>query len=634
MAGGVIECFKTIIYCCRFLQRQAFWGRRILLSTSHLLNSPLLSPSTRQTFSESDRFLAGGGDLGLVISPDGAFAYVSESAESSVVKYNLSTGKPVAIFATPAHAGSIVLSPDGTTLYALAGSINFFLCAFNTSTGAQTGSVQLSTDATQVVVSPDCKALYLASSGAILHFDALTLRSMGRIPTNDLFPGLAFGPSSTTLYVLLTGNLYGISFVDTASDTVTGTIPLQNWVYAMAVSPDGSILYVASLGLIEISTATEQIVRTLDSAQNLETVAISPNGKNALCVLIGHGIEFDLVEIDLSSGNPIQTVGVEGNLSGAVYAPSGTQVYALLGTTFDVDYANESGDAVSGFIHGVVPSGPLVSSLDGDTIAGTYYGRLYTVDTASKNITSVYQYSKSFQLGEEPALNSNSTVALVGLSESESLGILNLSSGAWKVVPVPFETQLSIAISPDDRTAYVASGALCSVDISTATVNFCGPQLVQDFVFFRVIAIDSTGMKLFVISGTTVNVYDSSSLNPIQPKIELPVQAGVAITYSAVNNCVYVVSDDPTRETNKGMVYRIDADSFLVTASQALTGQPSDVAVSKDGTRVYIAEPPFISTVGGVRVGGVREIPILDGTTLAPIGQIADVEASSLVSAN
>jgi len=71
---------------------------------------------------------------------------------------------------------------------------------------------------------------------------------------------------------------------------------------------------------------------------------------------------------------------------------------------------------------------------------------------------------------------------------------------------------------------------------------------------------------------------------------------------------------------------RIDADTFTVVATQALAIQPSDISVSQDGTKVCVAEDGPASPS--------HMIPILDGTTLAPVGEIPDVLPMSLVSAN
>ena len=95
------------------------------------------------------------------------------------------------------------------------------------------------------------------------------------------------------------------------------------------------------------------------------------------------------------------------------------------------------------------------------------------------------------------------------------------------------------------------------------------------------------------------------------------------IAYSAANNSVYVMT-----EGTPSTVIRIDANSFSEVASHALTRFGSDIAISQDGTEVYVAENLDIPG------GNLGQIPILNRMTLAPIGQIPNMLPLSIISAN
>ena len=578
--------------------------------------------------SQSNRFPAGGNAASMALSPDGTAAYVAAPLESAVVKYSVSTGQVLATYPTP-QPTSIALSPDGSMLYVVTSRVDT-LSAFNTATGAEIGPVPSGLESSQIVVSPDGNALYVAANSDIYHFDAQTLQKVGMVPLEGESFSLAFGPTSGTLYAL--SNSAFVVFIDTEDDTVVSSVQIPKGGFGLAVNPAGSTLYIASHGLVEVSTATAQIVGTIDASQILGSVAISPDGTKALCALIEslNDPHFNLVEVSLSSGDVVQTVATDGSISSAIYSPTGTEVYTLLSGTFDIDFAPESGNMVTGLIRGVFPNGLLVSSLDGSTIAGAYYGELYTINTASKQITGNFHFAAPTSPAQGAALNSNGTVALVGLSNPPSLEILTLASGASKTVPIPSDTPLSMTVSPDDQTAYVVGNKLCSVDIPTGAVKLCGPQLEQHFAnLLRTVAIDSTGTKLFVFDLRSVHVYDSSSLDTLAPTIPVPdEQNPYAITYSAANNSVYVISNH-NGPPLIGTVMRIDADSFAVVATQTYGHPLSDIAVSQDGTKVYLAEDPVTNESQSYAV------KIVDGTTLTAIGDIIpDIAPMSLVSAN
>ena len=72
-----------------------------------------------------------------------------------------------------------------------------------------------------------------------------------------------------------------VSVIDTATNTVTATVPVGSYPWGVAVSPDGTKVYVANEGSNTVSvidTATNTVTATVDVGINPLGVAVSPDG--------------------------------------------------------------------------------------------------------------------------------------------------------------------------------------------------------------------------------------------------------------------------------------------------------------------------------------------------------------------
>ncbi len=135
--------------------------------------------------------------------------------------------------------------PRGPLAYASAAT---GLAIIDTATNGVVGSIPLAELPSFISISPDGTRIYATSeSASIAAVDTVQNELLTVITGTPKYTGVAFSPDGNTAYALryLGDPVSSISIVDTATNEITGDIPLSQDIFArMAVSPDGKTGYV------------------------------------------------------------------------------------------------------------------------------------------------------------------------------------------------------------------------------------------------------------------------------------------------------------------------------------------------------------------------------------------------------
>jgi len=207
---------------------------------------------------------------GVAVSPDGSAVYVvlNNINEVAVIKTADYTVSKIALTGWPNPQG-IAISPNGARLYVANqnGTVSVINTADNTVTATITGLYY----ASAVAVSPDGNTVYVTNRAQI-SFD-------------DMFgPGDDDGgppPAGT------------ISVIDTATNTITGTITVGYEPSGVSISPDGSSVYVTNLydGTVSvINAATNTVTNTITVGNQVRGVTVSPDGTRAYVAKASFGV--------------------------------------------------------------------------------------------------------------------------------------------------------------------------------------------------------------------------------------------------------------------------------------------------------------------------------------------------------
>lgn len=216
----------------------------------------------------------------IAISADGQHAYVAGLDGSDVRLFDLATGKPVG---TPITVGAepdgIALTPDGTRAL-VSNSMSNTISVIDTATGAVTATIPVNADPQQIVMDgPD--TAYVTCGGSTEELNLTNDSVAATVATYYAGGGLALSPDGSTLYVPV---LKRVDVINTATNTLTSTISLPgNQNYGAAISPDGTRLYVTggpiNIGVLYVvDLASDKVVAHAPARSLAEAIAISPDG--------------------------------------------------------------------------------------------------------------------------------------------------------------------------------------------------------------------------------------------------------------------------------------------------------------------------------------------------------------------
>lgn len=161
-----------------------------------------------------------------------------------------------------------------------------------------------------IVVSPEGRRAYVSRSMFSSYVDVINLGTFERSATITVGrspQGLAISPDGTSLYVANNGG-GTVSVVDTATNRVKNTIPVGYNPRNIAVSPDGSLLYVTNYtsGTISvINTAASAVIHTVNVGVHPHGVAVD-SSSNA--IYVSNYSSNTLSIIDTKTLQPVATV--------------------------------------------------------------------------------------------------------------------------------------------------------------------------------------------------------------------------------------------------------------------------------------------------------------------------------------
>lgn len=283
--------------------------------------------------------------LGLVSVATGLVwgqPYVRVAGSSKGYTVNLATGSITEEPAEVVYPMGVATAPDGKRTYWLTAagvvavggpsvvtiplSVSIWFAVFSSFFGSAPSYPA-------IAVSPGGSQLYVGAADGVDAFDVLTDRWVKRLKPPEFASGdqgqnssrLVFSPDGKRLYA---SNGDVISVIDTASNTSVGVIDTQDTA-ALAVSPEGSSLYVATQWFDCLFSAVSAIATATGNARNLDTVcagamALAPNGRRL------YAGSNPVRVYDLDAGTQVGAIRVDGDdlLNDLAFTPDGKQLIA------------------------------------------------------------------------------------------------------------------------------------------------------------------------------------------------------------------------------------------------------------------------------------------------------------------
>ena len=234
----------------------------------------------------------------------------------------------------PGISGALAFSPDGTVLYTCnPGGVTAYEVASQTPIGAASAG-QLS-NIVQAIPSPDGTRLYLSvsfvsgvanhggeffSPGEILVLDTSTFKYTAAISIPAGMGPMALTPDGSTL--IYATNFGRVQLLSTDKYALLGTVhlaPANGLLDGLALSPDGSTAYVTDgvNNLLLVANLTTQTqLASIPIGSNPSPIAISPDGSEAWVATVS-GLEV----VNIATGR-VTSVALPGEPSAIVFGPN------------------------------------------------------------------------------------------------------------------------------------------------------------------------------------------------------------------------------------------------------------------------------------------------------------------------
>jgi YVTN family beta-propeller protein len=182
----------------------------------------------------------------IQMSPDERFIYLTQELTDRLIVIDVADQETVDTVAVGDTPVDLDITPDGRRLY-VANSESRDITVVDVPTMAAVGRIDLGSRPSQIGIAPDGLTAYVTDldRGVISVIDLRTNLVSGGISVDGAFSrGLAFSPDGETLYVTSERMLVA---VDVARNLVTRTLELGDDTSTLAVTPDGSRIYVGTL---------------------------------------------------------------------------------------------------------------------------------------------------------------------------------------------------------------------------------------------------------------------------------------------------------------------------------------------------------------------------------------------------
>lgn len=313
------------------------------------------------------------------------------------------------------------------------------------------------------------------SSNDVSVIDTSTNIVMATIPV-DLAPvGVSVSPDGSRVYVAnLTSNT--LSVINTDTNTVIATIPVGNEPFGVGVTADGTKVYVANEAdntVSVIDTSTNQIMGLpIDVGVNPEGIVYNTiNGK----IYITNNGSGNLSVIDPSTETVLDTIELP---DGGSSHPRGITVDTITGFLYVASLS------VPGLVYVVDPSTNVAQTITGvgDSLQGITYSRtlnkIYTANTNSNTVSEIdpttNTVTNTFSVGTNPIgvstvrdliysanTSSNTVSSINGLIGTITTITTNIGSGPRSfgnfITPLPAATLSETALQFSSQLANTSS---------------------------------------------------------------------------------------------------------------------------------------------------------------------------------
>ena len=276
---------------------------------------------------------------------------------------------------------------------------------------------------------------------------------------------LAVSPDGTRLYVTeWYANSTGVlRIIDTATTTVLRSITVGAYPAAVVVSPNGSRVYVANVsdGTVSvINTTTNRVIRTITVGTTPRNFAMNASGSRLYVANTGSST---ISVINTANNSVTSTIGVDG-LNSVAVSPDGTRLYVTNGRFHggSLYVVTAATGAITDTISvGAMPAGLAVTP-DGGRIYVTYQdgNNLTVVNAVTKSVTTNITIGWN---ASRVAVSADGTRVYAPNADDWNMSVIDTSDDTVIETVATGPDATNLAVSPDGQRIYVGNPQTNSV---------------------------------------------------------------------------------------------------------------------------------------------------------------------------
>ncbi|MGB9941091.1 PKD domain-containing protein [Methanosarcina sp.] len=273
-----------------------------------------------------------------------------------------------------------------------------------------------------------------------------------------------------------------VSVIDTATNTVTDTVNVGYGPQGVAVTPDGTKVYVTNPGngyqypdstVSVIDTATNTVTKTVSVGVHPIRVAVTPDGTK---VYVTNSESSGTVSVINTATNTVTaTVPVGAYPMGLAVTPDGTKVYVAVTGINAVSVIDTETNTVTATINDEVGPAEVVVNPEGTKVYVAHPSKdlISVIDVTTNTVTDTLKYN--IDIGSPYGITVNPTGTELCATHHSS-NIVSVTDTATNtvtaVVPVGYQPE-EVAVTPDGTKVYVTnshSNNVSVIDTDTNTV--------------------------------------------------------------------------------------------------------------------------------------------------------------------
>jgi YVTN family beta-propeller protein len=248
---------------------------------------------------------------GLALSPDGTKLYVLSQSNNTVSVFNTATMAAEATLPTGDYPEAVAADPTGNSYY-VANQGSNSISIYDATTNTHIKDLSVGSYPSALAFFPASHLLFVAnsSSSSVTVISTTTFTVLGTFATQLDPIGLAVSPSG---YLYVASPASNTVTVYTTTGTQVAQISGFDYPYAMAVDAQHNTLYVANdtdNGTVTVvNLANNQVVTTIPVGVLPDAVAVSLDGTQ---IFVANELSFTMNQISASSNTVTGTIGFAG----------------------------------------------------------------------------------------------------------------------------------------------------------------------------------------------------------------------------------------------------------------------------------------------------------------------------------